>query len=298
MTAITLMDGAIGQELVRRHGTPPTPLWSTAVMMEDPGLVRAVHDAYFAAGATIASTNTYAVHENRLARAGLEGRQGGLIAAGCTMAAAARDAHGVGRVAGAFGPLLASYRPDLEPDPALAAPKFAAMAEMMGAAVDLYLIETVCSLREAAGALAGLCGRGRPVWIAFSVMDTDGARLRSGEALEGVLPLLDGFDVGAVLLNCSVPEAMAAGLAVLSRQPRPFGAYANGFTGIAEAFLADAPTVDTLQARADLTPAAYADFALGWVDQGATILGGCCEVGPKHIAELARRLQGAGHDIV
>jgi S-methylmethionine-dependent homocysteine/selenocysteine methylase len=31
---------------------------------------------------------------------------------------------------------------------------------------------------------------------------------------------------------------------------------------------------------------------------GATIVGGCCETGPAHIAELARRLKGAGHRVV
>ena len=30
--------------------------------------------------------------------------------------------------------------------------------------------------------------------------------------------------------------------------------------------------------------------ALGWIDRGATIVGGCCEIGPAHIAEIARRL--------
>ena len=37
---------------------------------------------------------------------------------------------------------------------------------------------------------------------------------------------------------------------------------------------------------------------LGWVDQGATIVGGCCEIGPDHIREIARRLTEAGHEIV
>jgi homocysteine S-methyltransferase len=37
---------------------------------------------------------------------------------------------------------------------------------------------------------------------------------------------------------------------------------------------------------------------MAWVDQGATIVGGCCEVGPAHIAELARRLEAVGHEIV
>ena len=74
--AVTLLDGAIGQELVNRAGDRSTPLWSTQVMIERPDLVRAVHDDYFAAGATVATANTYAVHRNRLERAGISDRQG------------------------------------------------------------------------------------------------------------------------------------------------------------------------------------------------------------------------------
>jgi homocysteine S-methyltransferase len=91
---------------------------------------------------------------------------------------------------------------------------------------------------------------------------------------------------------------MAAGLAEVAVFGRPFGAYANGFTHLAEVFLTPAPTVDALTARQDLTPARYADFAMGWVARGATIVGGCCEVGPSHIAALAAALRAAGHEIV
>ena len=44
-----------------------------------------------------------------------------------------------------------------------------------------------------------------------------------------------------------------------------------------------------------MSPEAYAEHALSWVDAGATIVGGCCEVGPAHIAEIARQLKAAGH---
>jgi len=47
-----------------------------------------------------------------------------------------------------------------------------------------------------------------------------------------------------------------------------------------------------------MTPDRYADFAMGWVRAGATIVGGCCETEPAHIVELARRLRAAGHPIV
>jgi homocysteine S-methyltransferase len=91
---------------------------------------------------------------------------------------------------------------------------------------------------------------------------------------------------------------MAAALAEVSRFGLPFGAYANGFTHISDDFKADAPNVNMLHHRHDLTPELYADFAMGWIAQGATIVGGCCEVGPAHIAHLARVLRAAGHQIV
>jgi homocysteine S-methyltransferase len=53
-----------------------------------------------------------------------------------------------------------------------------------------------------------------------------------------------------------------------------------------------------LEARRDLTPGVYADFALDWVDRGASIVGGCCEVEPPHIRTLADRLVAGGHSIV
>lgn len=71
----------------------------------------------------------------------------------------------------------------------------------------------------------------------------------------------------------------------------PFGAYANGFPVIGGAFPGNAPTVDALERRHDPPPEAYAGFAMGWVRQGATIVGCCCDVGPVHIVAIHRRLQ-------
>lgn len=298
MTEITLLDGSIGQELVKRSQRRPTPLWSTRVMIDDPGLVGAVHADYFACGATIATANTYAVHRSRLEPVGLADRLPELIDTALSQAELARNAHGSGRIAGALGPLLATYRPDLRPDPEAAALAYRELVALMAPRVDLFLIETVSSVQEAEGALRGTDDCGRPVWLALSVDDDDGTRLRSGEPLGDMAPLVAQHEVQAVLINCSRPEAVAPALDIVRNMERPFGAYANGFVGISRAFLADAPTVDALESRRDLTPDAYADFAMRWVAQGASIVGGCCEVGPDHIAALADRLRADGHRIV
>ncbi len=298
VTKITLLDGSIGQELVHRAGDRPTPLWSTSVMLDRPELVRAVHGDYFNVGATIATTNTYSALRDRLRPEGLEDRFADLIETALREAEAARDAHGGGRIAGSLGPLRASYRPDLCPPEDEAAAAYSELVRLMEGRVDLFLIETVSSILQARGALAGCAGTKLPVWLSVSVDDENGTRLRSGEELSSLAPVMDEFRPDALLVNCSRPEAITSALTILKPLGLPIGAYANGFTRISDGFLQDRPTVDALSARKDLGPAEYADFAMGWVDAGATIVGGCCEVGPAHIAELARRLTAAGHKIV
>ena len=52
--ALTILDGSIGQELVKRSNEEPTGLWSTEVLIRTPNLVLDVHADYFAAGADLA----------------------------------------------------------------------------------------------------------------------------------------------------------------------------------------------------------------------------------------------------
>ena len=293
MTDITLLDGGMGQELVHRAGDKPTPLWSTQVMIDNPGLVAQVHRDFTAAGATVATTNTYAIHRDRLAGTPLEDRFADLLA----MALAEARVSGAKRIAGGIGPLVASYRPDLHPDADTGAPIYAEVAQMIGPSCDLIICETVASITHAEAVLRGAAASGKPVWLALTVQDSDGTLLRSGERLADVLPYAEA-GAAAVLINCSAPEAIPAALEVLKGGKLPFGAYANAFERITEDFLKDKPTVDALQKRRDMTPEVYAEHVMGWIDQGATIVGGCCEVSPAHIAEIARRLRAAGHTIV
>lgn len=298
MALITLLDGGMGQELVARSGDVPTPLWATRVMIDHPGMVRDIHADYFAAGASLATTNTYAIHHDRLERFDMDGMFHALHLRALAEAHEARGAHGRGMIAGSMGPLVGSYRPEVTQPVAIAAPKYAEIAAILGPHVDVILLETMASIEMSEGALVGARAAGKPVWLSVSVDDRDGSRLRSGEPLSGLAALLSAHPAAAVLANCSVPEVMGDAMAELGRLGLPFGAYANGFTHISGNFLKDAPTVKELTHRHDLTPEKYADFALSWVAMGATIVGGCCEVGPAHIRHLAARLAEAGHQIL
>lgn len=306
MTDITLLDGGMGQELIKRSGKPASPLWSTQILLDSPELVAQVHQDYADAGATVATTNSYAIHRDRL-RGGasnhyasddiaLPDMQDQLAPLHHAAIEAAKTVQNRSRIAGAIGPLGASYRADLNPEQAKAIALYAEIAQLQAPHVDLLLFETIASLEAARACLTAGRQTDRPVWLAFTVDDEDGTKLRSGEPLAEAARI--GADADAVLANCSAPEAMPAALEALARAQRPMGAYGNAFTMITKAFMEGGATADDLQARQDMNPAIYADHAMAWVDQGATIVGGCCETGPAHIAEIAKRLTQAGHKIV
>lgn len=297
MAQITLLDGGMGQELVARSGDDPTPLWATRVMIDHPGMVRDIHLDYFNAGASLATTNTYAIHHDRLERFDLDGMFHALHLRALAEAHEARAIAKRGRIAGSMGPLIGTYRPEVTQPVDIAAPKYAEIAQILGPHVDVILCETMASVEMAHGAALGAQAAGKPVWLSISVDDHDGTRLRSGEAVTDLASVTKAMPIAAVLANCSVPEAMGDALAGLKTLGLPFGAYANGFTHISGNFLHEASTVATLTHRHDLTPEKYAQIAMTWVDMGATLVGGCCEVGPAHIAHLAAALRAAGHSI-
>jgi homocysteine S-methyltransferase len=46
-----------------------------------------------------------------------------------------------------------------------------------------------------------------------------------------------------------------------------------------------------------VAPEVYTKFACQWIDAGATIIGGCCEIGPEHINFLCQNLKANGHKL-
>jgi len=287
---ITILDGGMGQELVARAGKA-TGLWSVQALLDHPQMIRDVHDAYFAAGAEAATTNSYSVLPDRFETHGIGDRLDAMAVLACEIACQSRDAHGSGMVLGSLGPLGFSYQPDKAPPAEQAAGVYAHLARVHAPFVDAHILETMSSVDQALGGLMGASVTGKPVWLALSVDDNDGTKLRSGEPLIDVLPLIAKFNPQVVAINCSLPEAVTQAIPLLVETGASIGGYANGFTGIADSFDHIGATVDVLKARTDLGPARYVEFAQSWVDAGATVVGGCCEVGPAHISALAGRFK-------
>lgn len=295
-TKIVVLDGGLGQELHRRSSQPPSPLWSVQIMMDEPELVETVHLDFIEAGARIITVNSYTATPSQLARAGQAAMFDAVHDAAVSAARAARESSGRDiRIAGCLPPLVASYRPELMPPEEACLSDYRRIAAAQRDHVDLFLCETLASVAEARLATVAARESGKPVWTALTVDDSNGSVLRSGEPVtRGARAALEA-GAAALLINCSSPEAVTEALPALAQTDVPFGAYANGFVSVAE--FEPGATADVLEARTDLGPGAYAEHALRWAALGATILGGCCEMGPAHIAELARRLEAEGYEL-
>ncbi|OCW59235.1 homocysteine S-methyltransferase family protein [Hoeflea olei] len=294
MTEIVLLDGGMGQELIHRSSQPPSPLWSAKVMMDEPEIVEAVHREYIDAGARVLTLNSYSATPERLARDASEDLFEPLQAKAIAIARAARGDRDI-TIAGCLSPLYGSYHPEWAPSLEECLATYRRIVAQQRDAVDVFLCETLASVKEVRAAVQAAVESGKPVWCGMTVDDRDGTKLRSGEDLETAATAAREAGAEAVLVNCSWPEAVTQGQAVLARTGLAHGGYANGFTNAGE--LEIGGTVKGLKTRTDLDPRAYADHAMRWIEAGATIVGGCCEVGPAHIAHLAERLVAAGHQI-
>lgn len=294
---ITLMDGGMGQELIRRSGLAPTPLWSARVMLDTPKLVEDLHVEFIKAGAKVIVLNNYIATPARLARDASPELFEPIHMAAKETALSARRKAGVPdiMIAGCLAPIMASYKPDLAPNFQTCLEQYRTLIAVQKDAVDLMICETLSTIREAVAAATVAREVDLPTLVSFTLDDEYPETLRSGETLRDAVEALKPLDIQAVSVNCSMPETLTSAMPLLANSFPRVGGYANGFQSIAP--LEAGGTTAGLKSRQDLTPEIYAQYALGWAEAGAQIIGGCCEVGPSHIAELYRVLKHAGYDI-
>lgn len=290
---IVILDGGMGRELARMGAPFRQPEWSALALMEAPHFVRQAHDAFIAAGSRVISTNSYAVvpfhvGDEVFSRQGAE-----LIALSGKLAREAANAAAAPvKVAGSLPPVLGSYRPDLF-DPTKARELLAVLVANLSDHVDFWLAETQSSLAEVALVREVLAQDPRPLWLSFTLQDSldeqGAARLRSGESISEAVAAVINLSASAILFNCSRPEVMASAVREARRvagqqdAALDIGVYANAFEPSDNKRGANQGLSEM---RKDTDPEGYLAFAREWVQLGATLVGGCCGIGPEHIAAL------------
>jgi homocysteine S-methyltransferase len=275
-----LLDGAMGTELERRGADTSTPLWSAKALLDLPDLVEQIHREYVQAGAEVLITNTFRTHRRNLEQVGLGERAAELTELAVRLAQnAARTASGRRVfVAGSMAPLEDSYLANALPRETYFAEHKEMAANLAAAGVDLLLVETISTIREAEAAAEAASATGMPFGVSF-ICKADG-RMFSGEMLTDAVKAVEPHAPSFFGVNCSAAPTLFATLTKLRAATQlPIAVYAN--PSHTEDYQHWNPT-DAAE------PAIYADYARRWLSAGAKLVGGCCGTGPEHIAAIQK----------
>ncbi|XP_068449045.1 uncharacterized protein zgc:172121 [Clinocottus analis] len=299
-----VLDGGLATEL-EAHGATiqGDPLWSSRLLLTDPQAVSEAHFRFLLAGADIITTATYqasvAGFTEQLNVSAERARE--LLGAGVQLARDAvdrfaSDARSTGRrrplVAASVGPFGAFLQDGSEYCGAYAQqmsveelkvfhrPQIDVLA---AAGADLVALETIPSIKEAAALLELLREFNTRAWLSFSCKD--GRSLCDGSSFrEAVQLALTSSQLLAVGVNCCSPalvEPLLDSVGSLRNPDRGWVVYPNS----GEAWDSE---------RGWRTPekrsSSIAELGHIWVKQGASLIGGCCRVGPAHIAELRQQI--------
>ena len=283
MKPVALLDGGLGQEIYRRAMNVTSLLWSVAVMREQPEVVTDVHADFIRAGARTLTLNTYAATPTRLAREGLGDEIGAIHQRAFEVLERAIALTGAEvDIAGCLPPLVGSYREQPARTFEDLKSEFDVLVKLQGGA-DVFLIETMTNSLEASAACAAASESGKPFGVAFR-LEAD-RKLRSGETLAEAVEAVKASGPTAIMLNCCDPEVISLAMPELAGLFPCTGGYANAFKTVEP--MAGGALVDELEARPDVSPGLYALQVKQWLEDGAAVVGGCCEITPEHISHLA-----------
>ena len=276
-----ILDGATGTELNRRGVDTGLPLWSANALMNDRDskILRQIHEDYLNAGADIITTNTFRTHRRALDPSGNADRGLELTcrAVDIARAAIANIRSETPRfVAGSISTLEDCYRPDLVPsDEELHAEHAERVDHLVECGVDLILIETINTIREAVTIAKLATATDTPVVVSF-VCNREG-KILSGETLTDAARQLLPLGISAIGVNCGPTPNLAKPLAELQVAcGKDFPLIAYGNIGYAD------DKVGWVNTDSE-NPKAYCEYAFHWP---VRIIGGCCGTTPEHIAQL------------
>ncbi|MEW8556013.1 MAG: methionine synthase [Candidatus Thiodiazotropha sp.] len=310
---ILILDGAMGT-MIQRHKLDegdyrgerfadwPCDLKGNndLLVLTQPAIISAIHEAYLAAGADIVETNSFGANRVSMADYAMESLAYEMSEAGASLARTAADRYSsVDKprfVAGVLGPTnrTASISPDVN-DASLRNITFEALVEayaesargLIAGGSDLLLIETVFDTLNAKAAVFA-CeqvfeedGVALPVMISGTITDQSGRTL-SGQTTEAFYNSLRHARPISVGLNCALgPD--------LLRQ------YVEEMSRIAETHVSAHPNAGLPNefGAYDLDAQQMADYLAEWAEAGfLNIVGGCCGTTPDHIRAIARAMEG------
>jgi 5-methyltetrahydrofolate--homocysteine methyltransferase len=259
--------------------------------LTQPEVVLDIHRRYFAAGADIATTNTFTATRIGQGDYGLEEHAAEMSLEGARLARQAADEVG-GFVAGSLGPLNVSLSvsPKVD-DPGFRSVTFDQVrdayadqvAALVEGGVDLLLIETVFDTLNAKAAIAAALDVAPdvPRWLSFTAIDVSGRNL-SGQTVEAFWASVEHAEPLIAGVNCSLGAA----------QMRP---YVESLARIAPVYVSCHPNAGLPNAfgEHDELPADTSRYLREFAESGlVNVVGGCCGTTPDHVRAISDLTRG------
>ncbi len=194
-------------------------------------------------------------------------------------------------VAGGIPPQNLTYEAD-DRDETEIIENFNAQAKALNQYVDFFYFDVWSSIKEVKCGIEAVKEFKKPYLVGLHI--SEGTKLPSGERIKEIKNIIDGNSLG-VMLSCVSPENFENNLYELKSLNVPFGFKLNGFvtTKLNESYTSvflgkKTNPNEILGKRKDLTPDKIKEIAKKFKENGATIIGGCCETSPLHIEAISK----------
>ena len=276
---IVVLDGGLSTALELAGADVSGDLWTARLLRDDPAAIVAAHAAYVAAGAEVAITASYQASVPGFVEAGMERDDAERLIRSSVSLARAAGSPLVAASVGPYGAVLADgseYRGDYGLSPTELRDFHLSRLDVLASAEpDLFAVETIPDAREAEVLVPLLDEVGIPAWFSYTVAD---GRTRAGQPLDDAFAVLAGSTaIVAAGVNCSAPDDV---LAAIRAAVNATGLSAVAYPNRGEHWDAD---TDTWRGADSFS----LDLVPGWIDAGARLVGGCCQIAPSDIAALA-----------
>ena len=287
-----VLDGGMGQELLARGMRPNGTLWSANAILDENyhQLLSDTHRDFVKAGAEVIVTTTFTTRRKRLRDNNVEDKFEYLNKKAGQIALDVKKEFPNILIAGGIPPQNLTYEADDRNEEEITK-NFNEQAKLLSPYVDFFYFDVWSSIKEFKCGIKAIKEFKKPYLIGIHI--SEGTNLPSGENISDIKNIIDEQLLG-IMLSCVSPENYEANLEELKSLNVPFGFKINGFittkpkNGYTSTFTkSNGNPNEFLGQREDLTPQKIGEIVKKFKDNGATILGGCCETRPSHINAMA-----------
>ena len=283
-----ILDGGVGQELLARGVKPVSNLWSTTALLkkEYHNILLDCHLDFINAGAEIILTNTFGSRRRRLEENNLLSEFENLNLTALKIAEEAVKKSGKKIIiAGSLPPQNFTYISDLGDDKKLIEKNFHDQAKILNNGVDLFYLDVMSSLEECEIAIQSIKEFNKPFIIGIHFKKN--GLLPSGEMFVDVVKKLNRYNPLAITGSCVSYEDIISIKNDFKNLSLPFGFKVNAFKDIPKGWKPDGSNpVIALGKNEDLNLEKFKTISKEFLNFGAKLLGGCCEISPSHISKL------------